>query len=240
MGAPGTGLALDVGIGTGYVTRSVLGGQRTVCVDLQLANLAHYRSRTAVPGGPTSFFVVADATRLPFRSGVFERALLGEVLEHLEDDAAAVGELARVLAPGGHLVITVPYTGLGFTSFLALLRIPTVHDQPGPEYHARPGYDEATLTRLLETHGLIVERVAFVMRLFTRLATDLVSLAHLVYQRLVHHRRSWTWAEAARSETGLAFRVYRRCFPLLCVLTALDRLLPGRRGFGLAVLARKP
>ena len=40
--------------------------------------------------------------------GTFDGAVCGEVLEHLEDDRTAMGEIARVLAPGGVLVATVP------------------------------------------------------------------------------------------------------------------------------------
>jgi ubiquinone/menaquinone biosynthesis C-methylase UbiE len=42
------------------------------------------------------FFVRADAHRLPFRADVFETAVLGEVLEHVEDPAAVLRESLRV------------------------------------------------------------------------------------------------------------------------------------------------
>ena len=45
---------------------------------------------------------------LPFAASAFDLAVALDVLEHLRDDAAALRELARVVAPGGHLVVTVP------------------------------------------------------------------------------------------------------------------------------------
>jgi SAM-dependent methyltransferase len=52
--------------------------------------------------------VRADATRLPFADRSFDRVIASEVFEHIVDDAAAFGELARVLRPGGVLAVTVP------------------------------------------------------------------------------------------------------------------------------------
>jgi SAM-dependent methyltransferase len=240
MAAEGDGLALDIGVGTGYTTSRVFGARPTVCVDVDAGTAALSR-HAAAPGTGRRLYVLAEATALPFRSNVFRFALASEVFEHLADDRAAAGELARVLAPGGRAVLTVPYTGLGFTSFLELARIPTVHDVPGPEFHVRPGYHEEALRALLAPHGLRMIAHAYYLRLFTRAATDLVSLAHLLYQRLVHRRRSWTWADLAGAERGIAFRAYRAVFPLLRAWSRLDRVLAGRRGFGLvAAFTKEP
>lgn len=234
------GLALDIGIGIGYTTYGVFGDRPTVCVDLDAANLRYYRERVgSVPGARRPLCVIARATALPFKTGVFRFVLCSEVLEHLDDDHAAGEELARVLAPDGRAVITVPYTGLGFTGFLELLGIKTVHDFPGPEYHVRPGYDERSLARLLVHHGLDIERHEYYVRFFTRIATDAVSLAHLIYQRTVHRRRAWTWSEVAASQRSPVLRLYGKIFPLLWAFSRLDRLLRSRRGFGLIAAVRR-
>jgi SAM-dependent methyltransferase len=52
--------------------------------------------------------LVGDALRLPFGPGAFDRVIAAEVLEHIPDDGAAMGELFRVLRPGGTLAVTVP------------------------------------------------------------------------------------------------------------------------------------
>jgi len=231
----GDGLALDIGIGTGYTTSAVFGELPAVCVDLHAPNLVFYRSM----GSTDPLCVVSPASALPFKSGAFQLILCSEVLEHLEDDDDAVGEIARVLADDGRAVITVPYTGLGFTGFLELCRIKTVHDYPGPERHVRPGYDEGSLGQLLARHGLEIECHTYYLRLFTKVAVDLVSLAHLVYQRVVHGRRAWTWSEAADVEGGLAFKLFRGAFPFLWAFSRLDKMLSGFRGFGLVASVRK-
>jgi SAM-dependent methyltransferase len=49
-----------------------------------------------------------DATRLPFADATFDTVVTSEVLEHIQDDVAAIKELHRVLKPGGTLGVTVP------------------------------------------------------------------------------------------------------------------------------------
>ncbi|MGA0894759.1 MAG: class I SAM-dependent methyltransferase [Ilumatobacteraceae bacterium] len=49
-----------------------------------------------------------DATRLPFADASFDRVITSEVLEHIQHDVNAIGELARVLRPGGTFAATVP------------------------------------------------------------------------------------------------------------------------------------
>jgi SAM-dependent methyltransferase len=50
----------------------------------------------------------ADVAGLPFTDGFFDVVICSEVLEHIEDNRAAVAELLRVLKQGGDLVVTVP------------------------------------------------------------------------------------------------------------------------------------
>ena len=49
-----------------------------------------------------------DATRLPFADATFDRVITSEVLEHIQDDVAAIAELVRVLKPGGLFCASVP------------------------------------------------------------------------------------------------------------------------------------
>lgn len=49
-----------------------------------------------------------DATRLPFDDDSFDHVITSEVLEHIQDDVAAISEMVRVLKPGGSFAATVP------------------------------------------------------------------------------------------------------------------------------------
>jgi SAM-dependent methyltransferase len=50
-------------------------------------------------------FAVADLTRLPYASGTFDAVVCGWVLEHLPDPRSGLRELARVMQPGGKLLL---------------------------------------------------------------------------------------------------------------------------------------
>ncbi|WP_241005380.1 bifunctional 2-polyprenyl-6-hydroxyphenol methylase/3-demethylubiquinol 3-O-methyltransferase UbiG [Nocardioides sp. zg-1228] len=52
--------------------------------------------------------VVGSATELPFADATFDVVSAFDVVEHCADDARAVAELLRVLAPGGRMLISVP------------------------------------------------------------------------------------------------------------------------------------
>lgn len=51
---------------------------------------------------------LGEAAKLPFADGSFDLVTCLDVVEHLDDDTAALREMRRVLRPGGHLLVTVP------------------------------------------------------------------------------------------------------------------------------------
>lgn len=55
--------------------------------------------------------VEADLRQTPFASGSFDVVLCSHVLEHIREDVAAMRELARIVAPGGLVIVAVPNEG---------------------------------------------------------------------------------------------------------------------------------
>src|SRR5439155_9671254 len=60
------------------------------------------------PRGAVAGLYQGDVSAMPFAGASFDKVILSEVLEHLDDDAAALREVRRVLRPGGVLAISVP------------------------------------------------------------------------------------------------------------------------------------
>lgn len=127
------GMTLEVGSGISPISPPT---DRTVFTELSFPAL---RCLKAMQGG--GHYVVADAGRLPFRAGAFRRAVCSEVLEHIEDDRGAVGEIASVLGEHGSLVITFPHR----RDFFAV-------DDRFVRHHRR--YDLLEMVGLLEQAGL--------------------------------------------------------------------------------------
>lgn len=93
---------LDAGGGTGRVAAAIRDTVReTVVVDMSRGML-----RYAVEKGLDA--VHAPAERLPFPSGTFDRIVMLDALHHVHNQSQTAGELWRVLAPGGRLVIVEP------------------------------------------------------------------------------------------------------------------------------------
>jgi SAM-dependent methyltransferase len=107
---------LDMGAGGGrHAFECLRRGAHVTAFDLNAADL---KDALAVMGGMMEAGEMLPGTQpgacngsaldLPFVDGAFERIIASEVLEHIGDDRRAISELARVLAPGGVMAVTVP------------------------------------------------------------------------------------------------------------------------------------
>jgi ubiquinone/menaquinone biosynthesis C-methylase UbiE len=95
---------LDVGCGTGAAVRNVAPlVERAVGVDLSPAMVA--RARELAADLRNVEFREADSEDLPFDDGDFTAVLCTTSFHHYPDPPRAAGEMARVLAPGGRVVI---------------------------------------------------------------------------------------------------------------------------------------
>jgi SAM-dependent methyltransferase len=100
---------LEVGPGTGYYSLDVAewvapGGQLDI-FDLQQEMLDHTMRRAAERDLDNLTPTQGDARRLPYPDGSLDAAFLVAVLGEIPDQEAALAELARVLKPGGRLVV---------------------------------------------------------------------------------------------------------------------------------------
>jgi ubiquinone/menaquinone biosynthesis C-methylase UbiE len=97
---------LDVGSGAGqilgHLLHEALPECRLVATDLspQMLRRARNRIKSTRPG-----YIAADLTHLPFVDDSFDCITCGWVIEHLPDPKPGLGELGRVLRPGGSLLL---------------------------------------------------------------------------------------------------------------------------------------
>lgn len=103
--APGVRV-LDLGCGEGYGTiRLAEQGCRPVGIDVEPDAIDHARRRR---GAADVEFRSYDGARIPFPDGFFDAVTSFQVVEHVEDAAGFLGEIARVLRPAGVAVLTTP------------------------------------------------------------------------------------------------------------------------------------
>jgi SAM-dependent methyltransferase len=107
MGDRVKGKVLEDGCDRAYVTQlSNLGGV-VVGLERDVERALEARKKNA-------HILCGAGENLPFGEGVFDALLSHEVIEHVEDDRKAIREMARVLKPGGRLVLFCPNRGYPF------------------------------------------------------------------------------------------------------------------------------
>jgi SAM-dependent methyltransferase len=155
---PWGALVADVGAGRSLFTELVewklWSGipYRLVCSDVAVDVMAE--RKTAFP---TVRWLGADTTGLPFGDGTFDALFAGEILEHVADPAAVLAEWARLVRPGGVLVVTTP-NRKRITN-----RVNRSDTPMGPDHVSELTFDEALALfsgaglQMLETCGVYLE-----------------------------------------------------------------------------------
>ena len=137
-------------------------GYRVVTADMNKEEVADWttltRKRRKLPS-----WVIADGVSLGFKDDTFDKVYSISVLEHIpgDGDTRTMKELARVLKPGGSLVVTVPYAGK-YRSEHIEQDVYNLHNGEKGTFHWSHFYDEAALRKkLIEGSGLELEGVYF-------------------------------------------------------------------------------
>jgi ubiquinone/menaquinone biosynthesis C-methylase UbiE len=203
---------LDCGCGTGHNLLMLRRYGRAVGIDLTWTGLsyAHERGSRAI--------AQATAAVLPFASGTFDIVTSFDVIYALSDadEQAALGEMFRVLKPGGHLVVNVAAMNLlkGNHSVLAL--------------EVRR-YNRESLRARLERTGFAVRRMSYTN------ATILPIVAAVrLGQRLSGHQESEEEISIPPAPVNAALTA------VLALEAALLRFVNMPFGSSLMALAQKP
>jgi SAM-dependent methyltransferase len=102
LALPAPARILDAGCGSGRNMVDLAQRGTVTGVELSETSVSIARGRGA------GEVVRGSVLEMPFADESFELALCLDVIEHLEDDVAAMRELRRVVVPGGPLLVTVP------------------------------------------------------------------------------------------------------------------------------------
>lgn len=145
---------LEVGPGTGYyslqVAEWVVPGGRLDILDLQQEMLDHTLRRASAQGLSNLAATQGDAHQMPYQDASFDAAYLVCVLGEIPDQQVALAELARVLKPGGRLVVGEL---LGDPHWVSPKRLRARAAAAGLVYERRLGTSLGYFARLNRTQG---------------------------------------------------------------------------------------
>lgn len=144
---------LDLGCGTGAVLQELAQFSEPIGLDMSPLALDFSRSRNL------SRLIVGRGERVPIRTGSLDAVVALDVFEHIEEHAAAFAEAARILRPGGVLVLSVP----AFKSLWGPHDVALMHFRR---------YRKQEVRLQLERAGLTVEKLSYaIFALFPVVAT---------------------------------------------------------------------
>jgi SAM-dependent methyltransferase len=166
LALPPQGRLLDVSCGAGEVVQLASAhGLQAAGIDISEVVVRAARQRL----GDGAQLSVSAGEYLPFPAGAFDFVTNIGSLEHFDDPARGVREMARVLSQGGRAFILVPNTFSLLTNVWHAFRSgeTSVDDQPIQRYGAR-----ADWTRLMEQNGLRVVKTLKYERPWPRISQD--------------------------------------------------------------------
>lgn len=100
---------IDLGCLDSEICNLVYKRPDTTYTGVDMAAEAVYKQRKKFKGAQNVYFIPADIYELPFQDEAFDYAVLGEVIEHLDEPQLAINEAVRVLRRGGTLAVSTPF-----------------------------------------------------------------------------------------------------------------------------------
>ena len=161
---------LDIGCGTGINFSTLSRFGKVFSVDSSQEAMKFSRMRGVDP------LVLSGTETLAFATETFDVITILDVLEHIDDDLAALGEIHRVTKSGGLLVITVPAYGFLWSE----------HDEA---LHHRRRYAASELRNKLTRAGLEVERVSYYI-CFLFFPILIVRFLQSIFKKSIHPKTS--------------------------------------------------
>jgi len=178
---------------------------------------------------------------LPFHNESFDAVISLDYLEHLENDESCLKEINRVLKFGGQVIIATPHSG----KFFILHKLRSLLGMKLEFYgHKREGYSLKDMkTKLEKAHFYLTK-----YRTFSKFFSEFLELMlNFFYIKLLSpkapfnlrdgHIRPATSDEFKSKKN--AFKIYSFCYPLVWLISKLDKLLFFQQGYGLMIWAKK-
>jgi 2-polyprenyl-3-methyl-5-hydroxy-6-metoxy-1,4-benzoquinol methylase len=177
---------------------------------------------------------LVDGRTLPFVSAEFDRVVIVDMLEHVPDDRAFLHDVARVLKPGGTLVVNTPHL-----KNTALRRARHALGQTDEKHgHLRPGYTAEVLRSLLAPYFTLQEHHTY-SRFFSEAVDTAINWG---VERLGKKgsAKGLVVTGADVKKHRKLFLAYSAVYPAVWAVTRFDALVPSSGYMLIASATRTP
>lgn len=173
---------------------------------------------------------IADGEALPFETDEFDTVIIVDIIEHLHDDDGFMDEIYRVLKPGGLLIVNAPT--IKTDSLLMKFRniVGVTEDAHG---HVRPGYSLEDVKRLLGQEFTMVTYRTHT-KFFSKFTDTLMVIGISLLKRNKNEETSGRGVLVTGTDMKAyekTFKIYSLIYPLVKLVTSLDKLLFFRSGY---------
>jgi ubiquinone/menaquinone biosynthesis C-methylase UbiE len=182
-----------------------------------------------------------DGRHLDFEAQHFDCIIAIDFLEHIQTDQEFIAEMRRVLKDDGTLYITVPHTEKG-------LVLNTVRRwlgfKPEDYGHVREGYSFKDLQEKLDKGGFAIQASTSFGRFFSEAIELGINFGYFFLLSRKQHRGGIKGGISPNSESDAAryaksLKIYSRMYPVVKIVSLLDRLILFTQGYILMVSAKK-
>jgi SAM-dependent methyltransferase len=225
---------LDIGADNGVISYLLRQrGGRWSSADLDLGTVQSIRELVG------SDVYQIDGGTMPFLDATFDQVVIVDFLEHIHDDRGFVVELARVLKPGGTLIINVPHLKPHSLLNRFRHRIGLTDAWHG---HLRPGYSLESLRTLLHPE-FAIDRSSTYSGTFSEFVDTALNGTFQAIQRrkpgMAASGKGTVVTSADVEKYKKQFLVLSVLYPALWTMAKLDALLPLQEGYKLILRARR-
>ena len=175
-----------------------------------------------------------DGGRTPFQDNEFDVVAIIDFLEHIPTDREFVGELSRIIKPGGEVIINVPHVK---NTLLRRFRL-AIGQTDEKHGHLRPGYTESDLRALLGGYFTVVSNHTY-SKFFSECIDTLITLGLEVLKKGQPTSQKGVLVTGADlAQHRKVFLAYSFMYPVVWMLSRLDGLLFHASGYMLIAKAR--
>jgi ubiquinone/menaquinone biosynthesis C-methylase UbiE len=203
---------LDLGCGLGYFAQLFKEKNIGSYLGLDICFESLLSAKKATP----FYFLNSSATEVAIKDNSFDKILISELIEHIQEDEKLLKEIYRISKQGAVVIITTtcldsPLVGTRFNLLF--------HDRPGtPEYHVRAGYGTEELLQLMRKYNILPVEVKYTAVFLGEVFMELTKLFYCLSKQRLDSQK-----EIEKVNKTFLFNVYRLViFPIFYFISKFE------------------